>query len=54
MQPSIMFRNCLNKWKPFWNKFVKNDARPPQEVAELIRQLGYEPVWKDWDAALTA
>ena len=30
------------------------DARPPQEVAELIRQLGYEPVWKDWDAALTA
>jgi hypothetical protein len=19
----------------------------------LIRQLGYEPVWKDWDAALT-
>ena len=30
------------------------DARPPQEVAELIRRLGYEPVWKDWDAALTA
>ena len=26
----------------------------PQEVAELIRRLGYEPVWKDWDAALTA
>ena len=30
------------------------DDRPPGEVAELIRQLGYEPVWKDWDAALTA
>lgn len=30
------------------------DARSPGEVAELIRQLGYEPVWKDWDAALTA
>ena len=29
------------------------DARSPGEVAELIRQLGYEPVWKDWDAALT-
>jgi len=28
------------------------DERSPQEVAELIRQLGYEPVWKDWDAAL--
>jgi 2-iminoacetate synthase len=29
------------------------DERSPQEVAELIRGLGYEPVWKDWDAALT-
>jgi len=28
------------------------DDRSPQEVAELIRKLGYEPVWKDWDAAL--
>ncbi|MEJ2436250.1 MAG: hypothetical protein P8Y53_25060, partial [Pseudolabrys sp.] len=30
------------------------DERPPHEVAALIRHLGYEPVWKDWDAALTA
>jgi 2-iminoacetate synthase len=30
------------------------DSRPPQEVAEQIRRLGYEPVWKDWDAALSA
>ena len=29
------------------------DGRSPEEVAELIRQLGYEPVWKDWDGALT-
>jgi 2-iminoacetate synthase len=29
------------------------DERSAQEVAELIRGLGYEPVWKDWDAALT-
>ena len=28
------------------------DARSPQEVADRIRKLGYEPVWKDWDAAL--
>jgi 2-iminoacetate synthase len=28
------------------------DARSAQDVAALIRQLGYEPVWKDWDAAL--
>ena len=30
------------------------DERSPREVADLIRRLGYEPVWKDWDAALTA
>jgi len=30
------------------------DERSAGEVAELIRRLGYEPVWKDWDAALTA
>jgi 2-iminoacetate synthase len=29
------------------------DERSPQEMAELIRGLGYEPVWKDWDAALS-
>jgi 2-iminoacetate synthase len=27
------------------------DERSPEEMAELIRQLGYEPVWKDWDAS---
>lgn len=35
-------------------QFEISDARSPQEVAALVRQLGYEPVWKDWDAALTA
>ena len=35
-------------------QFQIADERPPHEVANLIRQLGYEPVWKDWDAALTA
>ena len=30
------------------------DQRSPEKVAERIRQLGYEPVWKDWDAALMA
>jgi len=29
------------------------DDRTPIEVADHIRRLGYEPVWKDWDAALT-
>jgi 2-iminoacetate synthase len=36
------------------SQFQIADERPPHEVAELIRRLGYEPVWKDWDAALTA
>jgi 2-iminoacetate synthase len=34
-------------------QFEISDDRTPHEVADLIRKLGYEPVWKDWDAALT-
>jgi 2-iminoacetate synthase len=30
------------------------DDRSPAAVAELIRRLGYEPVWKDWDAGITS
>lgn len=30
------------------------DPRSSAEVANEIRSLGYEPVWKDWDAALSA
>lgn len=35
-------------------QFQIADGRSPQEVADLIRRLGYDPVWKDWDVALTA
>jgi 2-iminoacetate synthase len=35
-------------------QFNVADERSPGEVAESIRKLGYEPVWKDWDAALTS
>jgi 2-iminoacetate synthase len=35
-------------------QFEISDDRSPSEVADLLRRLGYEPVWKDWDAALTA
>ena len=35
-------------------QFQIADDRSSQEVADLIRRLGYEPVWKDWDAALTS
>jgi 2-iminoacetate synthase len=30
------------------------DDRSPREIEALLQRLGYEPVWKDWDAALTA
>jgi 2-iminoacetate synthase len=33
-------------------QFETADDRSPEEVAEVISRLGYEPVWKDWDAAL--
>ena len=49
-----------SEWAPAENRatnatgqFNIADERPPFEVAERIRKLGYEPVWKDWDAALT-
>ena len=34
-------------------QFDTADQRSPEEVADTIRAIGYEPVWKDWDAALT-
>lgn len=44
-----------SEWAPAaTGQFDVADERSPQEVAERIRRLGYEPVWKDWDAALTA
>jgi 2-iminoacetate synthase len=35
-------------------QFEIADERSPGEIAALLRRLGYEPVWKDWDAALSA
>lgn len=34
-------------------QFEISDERSPEEIAAIIKQQGYEPVWKDWDAALT-
>jgi 2-iminoacetate synthase len=33
-------------------QFEISDERTPAEIAAVIRQQGYEPVWKDWDYAL--
>jgi 2-iminoacetate synthase len=32
-------------------QFEISDGRSPDEVAKAIAAAGYEPVWKDWDAA---
>ncbi len=33
-------------------QFEIHDNRSPAQMAEAIRNRGYEPVWKDWDPAL--
>ena len=30
-------------------QFAVSDERTPAEVADAIRGVGYEVVWKDWD-----
>jgi 2-iminoacetate synthase len=35
-------------------QFEISDPRSPSEIASLLRQNGYEPVWKDWDQAILA
>ncbi len=30
-------------------QFEISDERSPATIAAMIRQQGYEPVWKDWD-----
>ena len=32
-------------------QFEVNDQRTPQEVANMLKRHGLEPVWKDWDPA---
>lgn len=50
-----------SEWRPVAGRstnatgqFEIADDRSAGEVAAVIRRLGYEPVWKDWDAALGA
>jgi 2-iminoacetate synthase len=34
-------------------QFQIDDKRTPADVAGMIKSTGFEPVWKDWDAAFT-
>lgn len=33
-------------------QFEVHDNRSPQEIMQMIKQRGYEPVWKDWDSVI--
>lgn len=35
-------------------QFRISDVRSPAEIAEMLREQGLDPVWKDWDEALLA
>lgn len=34
------------------DQFHIEDSRTPNEVAEALKKMGYDPVWKDWDPNL--
>ena len=34
-------------------QFEIGDDRPPDRIATILRQRGFEPVWKDWDQAIS-
>ena len=34
-------------------QFEISDERTPAEIFKMIKEQGYEPIWKDWDQALT-
>ena len=34
-------------------QFTIDDDRAPGQIARVIQSRGYEPVWKDWDAAFS-
>ncbi|EOZ92860.1 Thiazole biosynthesis protein ThiH [Indibacter alkaliphilus LW1] len=34
-------------------QFEIDDERSPAQIAQMIKAQGYEPVWKDWDVALS-
>jgi 2-iminoacetate synthase len=35
-------------------QFEISDERSAAEIASVLQQRGYEPVWKDWDQVLSS
>ena len=33
-------------------QFEIDDKRPVSDIAHLLQKQGFDPVWKDWDAAI--
>lgn len=48
------FTSATNTANEATGQFEIADARQPEVIAESIRRLGYEPIWKDWDASFVA
>ncbi len=48
----VELADAASEWAT--GQFEIADHRTPAQVAQRICEAGYEPVWKDWDAALTA
>ncbi len=42
------YANCSNALE----QFEVHDDRSPREIAHMIKENGYEAVWKDWDTCL--
>jgi 2-iminoacetate synthase len=45
-------RTCQTAEDKAEGQFFISDERSPQEVSDLLRQKGFDPVWKDWDESI--
>ncbi len=43
---------CAGAGRQATEQFGIADERSPGEIARLLRRLGFDPVWKDWDQAI--
>lgn len=50
--PEVLTRRTPARATRATGQFDIADGRSPAEVADTLRRMGYEPVWKDWDVAL--
>ncbi len=51
---TVSEERILSEGEHATEQFAVADDRSIEAVAGRLRELGYEPVWKDWDAAIAA